>query len=93
MAKLKKSEAFTIEREKEIPQVSKSWIYALLLMTCLTLCGVIDGLRTSSFAFIGCGICERACSDYEGFISTSHRPGQQIPSFEEVYNFLYSTLF
>lgn len=33
MAKLKKSEAFTVEREKEIQQVSKSCIYALLLMT------------------------------------------------------------
>lgn len=43
------------------------------------------------FAFIGCGICERACSDYEGFISTSHRPGQQIPSFCELTTFFIAT--
>lgn len=79
MAKLKKSEAFTVEREKEIQQVSRScmctiindicWLYAVFLM------------NLQVFVFIGCGICKRTCSDYEGFIGTSHRPGQHIPSF------------
>jgi len=72
MAKLKRSETFTVEREKEIQQVSKSCIDETNDLFC-----VLDGLRAFSlFSLVGCGICERACSDHEGFISTSHRPGQ-----------------
>ena len=76
MAKLKKSEAFTVEREKEIQQVSKICICNVIL----TLCCLLMDSQFLSCAFLGCRICERACSDYEGFISTSHRPGQQILS-------------
>ena len=75
MAKLKKSEALTVEREREIQQVGKS-----ILLT------FVDVVPCSSPAYklyilniflllIGCRICKWACSNYEGFIGPSHRPG------------------
>ncbi len=81
MAKLKKSEAVTAEREKEIQQASEISLCTIIKISfTLTFSYFLIWLKLfffstlSKYACVGCGICKWACSDYEGFVSTRDRP-------------------
>lgn len=70
MAKLKKSEQITAEREREIKQVTGH----ALTVTEWMLNFKCPFNQLSSFD-VGCGIGERACPDHEGPLSPCYRSG------------------
>lgn len=82
MAKLKKSEAFTVEREREIQQASEDLsttsFYSHLSLICFF-------LKESVSISKGCRICKWACSDYEGSVGTCYRPGSKMSFLYQLF--------
>ena len=78
MSKIKKSEAISVEREKEIQQVSVLQLFVLFIVNFFIHIQSQALSLSPSVSYTGCWIRKRAGPDNEGSFCTCDRPGTTL---------------